>query len=204
DIITSTIFIVGSDISRTNPDLCTVLGAIMQFSLLSISTWSFMVSLLCYMTIMYSDHQANKYKLFFYLYGWGIPLLSVCGLFVLQATWQRGTVFGDATFECWISPAYPELRVDMYYIPLWIQFVMTVTTYGLTVSHIRKILSQYTKVAKVTLSSKGAAAEKNAAENRVRRSNYRLFVKSGVLIFGFFVTWLPPTTVRVLGEAGQP
>ncbi|KAJ3390919.1 hypothetical protein HDU84_006763 [Entophlyctis sp. JEL0112] len=203
DIITSIIFTVGSDISVTNPDLCTALGAIMQYSLLSTSTWSFLVSLLCYVTIAYSDDQANKLKLFFYLYGWGIPLVSVCGLFSLQAAWQRGTIFGDATFECWISPAYLDLRVDMFYIPLWIQFAMTTTTYGLTVTHIHKILIQYAQVAKLSVTSRIAGAE-NYAERSVRRSNHKLFVKSGMLIFGFFVTWLPSTIVRVLDMAGQP
>ncbi|ORY50836.1 hypothetical protein BCR33DRAFT_846532 [Rhizoclosmatium globosum] len=63
------------------------------------------------------------------MYSWGLASLMTVALYVIEAIYKRGDVIGDATYECWIGPTYKDLRVNLFYIPLWIHFFLIVGLY---------------------------------------------------------------------------
>ncbi|KAI9341740.1 hypothetical protein BDR26DRAFT_304909 [Obelidium mucronatum] len=122
DIFVSITFMIGSKIA-SNQSMCTIVGTITNYSLTASSTWSFVVGLHCYHTIIYNQKLASRYWIFYNLYGWGVPFLTTLSLFIIQALTKRGNVFGDATYSCWIGPLFPELRLGIFYVLLWLHHI---------------------------------------------------------------------------------
>ncbi|KAI9341712.1 hypothetical protein BDR26DRAFT_933924 [Obelidium mucronatum] len=129
DIALSIDFALGNQIASNEP-LCTVIGAVHQFFLYVGSSWSFLVSLYCFLSVTYSNRTADQYWTRYYLYGFGLPFLFTAILFVLQAGLGRGNVIGDATFVCWISAAYPEIRIGLWFPTLWLHFLLSLVMFA--------------------------------------------------------------------------
>ncbi|ORY43283.1 hypothetical protein BCR33DRAFT_766528 [Rhizoclosmatium globosum] len=128
DIWLAISWITGDTIAESK-DLCIVFGALYEYFVSASSCWSFLIALHCYIIVIYSPKAAGKYWMVYLTYGIGVPSILVVGTFVSQFAMKRGDVFGDAEYQCWISPNYPELRIAFYYSVLWLHFVLILCFY---------------------------------------------------------------------------
>ncbi|KAI8823264.1 hypothetical protein BJ741DRAFT_715176 [Chytriomyces cf. hyalinus JEL632] len=106
EIIQASIYIIGNEIAETSPTTCLCVGIAAQFFFNSVTFMNFNISLYVYLSIIYRL------------------------AFVMEAVHKRGAVFGDSTFECWISEEYAELRIDLFYLPLWINSAFIFAIYS--------------------------------------------------------------------------
>ncbi|KAJ3074677.1 hypothetical protein HDU98_010567 [Podochytrium sp. JEL0797] len=149
ELYLAVMWIVGNGIAG-DEGVCTFVGVTFQFFINSSSCWSLLIPLYCYITIMYSSGTADDWWYYFHAYGWGVPAVLTALAFVFQAAWNRGNVMGDATYECWISSKYPELRVGLFYAPLWIHFGLIIAIFACIfakIRHVEKQLSESTNSA---------------------------------------------------------
>ncbi|ORY53918.1 hypothetical protein BCR33DRAFT_845124 [Rhizoclosmatium globosum] len=124
DIIQSLVCLIGP--LPNNPMLCTIIGAVAQFAFNAVTFWSFCVSLYCYITVEYRPTVANRYWWFYHAYSWGLSALSVA---ILLWVGDGPTVFGDATYECWISSEKKEFRIWLFYVELWFHFFLILLSF---------------------------------------------------------------------------
>ncbi|KAJ3266090.1 hypothetical protein HDU77_002577 [Chytriomyces hyalinus] len=141
--------------------LCTVMGTFHQFFLNASPTWIFVISLYCYLTVMHDESTARKKWYWLHAYGWGLPFLLTISMFIGQSILDRGPVIGgilpihgselvrflnnqlrniDGTYDCWIGPAYPDLRLYLYYPTLWMHFILIVVIYIRVLTKIRSVV----------------------------------------------------------------
>ncbi|KAI9327435.1 hypothetical protein BDR26DRAFT_875460 [Obelidium mucronatum] len=122
---------IGPCIGTNIPPLaCTVMGTIAQFSYVASTSWNLMISVYCYMTIFKNPAYANNLWLWYHTYSWGLALLLTVLMFVGAQVLQRGPVLGVGPTACWINSNYLDLRVYLFYVPIWIHFGYTLFIYG--------------------------------------------------------------------------
>ncbi|ORY43293.1 family A G protein-coupled receptor-like protein [Rhizoclosmatium globosum] len=139
-------WIIGTSIT-SDATACTVVGTIFQFCLNASSCWNFLASLYCYLTILWGAKVADRWWGLFHLYGWGLPSVLTVALYIAQAGMLRGSVFGDAEYECWIAPSFPELRIAMFYPFLWLHFLLITLFHVLIFSNISQVTSEIAAAA---------------------------------------------------------
>ncbi|KAJ3237992.1 hypothetical protein HDU81_008600 [Chytriomyces hyalinus] len=130
EIIQACIYIIGTEIAKTVPTACLYVGIAGQLFANAVTFMNFNISLYVYISIIYRHAVAERYWYYYHAYVWGMSAILTGLAFVMQAVLQRGPVFGDATFECWISAGYPELRVDLFYLPLRINSAFIFAIYA--------------------------------------------------------------------------
>ncbi|ORY39030.1 hypothetical protein BCR33DRAFT_853609 [Rhizoclosmatium globosum] len=124
----SVLWILGNNVI-TGPLQTQITGAIFQFCLNASVGWNFVISLYCFLTVQKNLKRANWYYNWYHIYCWTFATSVTVLVFVFEAIWDRGYAFGDATFEIWISGSYSELRIWLYYFPLWLHFIGTLGIY---------------------------------------------------------------------------
>ncbi|KAJ3263709.1 hypothetical protein HDU77_010094 [Chytriomyces hyalinus] len=120
EVIQAVMYLIGNEIAKTSPITCFYVGIAAQFFFSSVTFMTMIISLYVYLSILHRQGLAERYWYYYHGYTWGMSALFTGLLFVMEAVLKRGSVFGDATFECWISPSYPDLRINLFYVPLWI------------------------------------------------------------------------------------
>ncbi|KAI8836428.1 hypothetical protein BJ741DRAFT_605440 [Chytriomyces cf. hyalinus JEL632] len=130
EIIQASIYIIGNEIAKTSPTTCFHVGIFGQLFANATTFMNLNISLYVYLSIIYRRGVAERYWYHYHGYTWGMSALLTGLAFVMQAVRKRGPVFGDATFECWISVEYPELRIDLFYLPLWINSAFIFAIYA--------------------------------------------------------------------------
>ncbi|KAJ3078805.1 hypothetical protein HDU99_000372, partial [Rhizoclosmatium hyalinum] len=106
DSCTSICLMMGTSIVDKT-ELCQAAGALFHFCLVASSSWSFLVALYCYLTVLYNK---TVNWMWFNVYAWSLSTISTASLFIVQETQKNGNVIGDAHFECWIANQYSYLR----------------------------------------------------------------------------------------------
>ncbi|KAJ3237994.1 hypothetical protein HDU81_008602 [Chytriomyces hyalinus] len=104
---------------------------------MSVTFMTFIISLYVYLSIIYRQGVAERYWYYYHGYTWGMSALFTGLLFVMEAVYKRGPIFGDATFECWISPNYPDLRINLFYLPLWVHSAFIFAMYARILAFLR-------------------------------------------------------------------
>ncbi|KAJ3074676.1 hypothetical protein HDU98_010566 [Podochytrium sp. JEL0797] len=196
----SIMWAVGNSVSG-NEGLCTFFGSTHQFFINSSSCWSFLIPLYSYMIIMYSSGTADDLWYFFHAYGWGVPAILTVLTFVFQAAWSRGNIMGDATYQCWISSQYPELRIALFYVPLWIHFGLIIAIFACIFAKIRYVEKQLSENTKSASGSKlgHPSSQSNTRALHKTPNNRILLWKSSCLAIGFIFTWTPAMATRIIG-----
>ncbi|KAI8823265.1 hypothetical protein BJ741DRAFT_715177 [Chytriomyces cf. hyalinus JEL632] len=130
EIIHASMYIIGSEIAKTSPTTCFYLGLACQLFANAVTFMSFIISLYVYLSIIYRPVVAERYWYFYHAYVWGMSAILTGLLFVMQAISGRGPVIGEATLECWISEEYRDLRVYLFYLPMWINSAFIFAIYA--------------------------------------------------------------------------
>ncbi|TPX64576.1 hypothetical protein CcCBS67573_g08377 [Chytriomyces confervae] len=130
EIIHASMYIIGSEIAKTSPTACFYLGIACQLFANAVSFMSVIISLYVYLSIIYRRGVAERYWYYYHGYVYGMSAILTGLLFVMQAILGRGPVIGEATLECWISEEYPDLRVYLFYLPLWINSAFIFAIYA--------------------------------------------------------------------------
>ncbi|KAJ3240677.1 hypothetical protein HDU78_002210 [Chytriomyces hyalinus] len=130
EIIQASIYIIGNEIAKTSPTTCFYVGIFGQLVANGTTFMNLNISLYVYLSVIYRRGVAERYWYYYHAYVWGMSALLTGLAFVMQAVRKRGPVFGDSTFECWISAEYPDLRIDLFYLPLWINSAFIFAIYA--------------------------------------------------------------------------
>ncbi|KAJ3134239.1 SWI SNF, matrix associated, actin dependent regulator of chromatin, sub c, member 2, partial [Physocladia obscura] len=122
DIVQSITNLIGNEIATTNVTACNVVGTISQFVYNAVTFWTFSISLYCYISIIFKPKIADDSLKWLHVYSWTMSLLFTIMMFICEKILARGNILGDATYECWIGSNYSDLRVYLFYFPMWIHF----------------------------------------------------------------------------------
>lgn len=167
--------------------LCQAQGAIMQWGDISSILWISVMSgnvllVLCFKKGL-SD--LRRYEKWYLLGCYGVPVLfSVPPLFV-----RDPLMYDDTNLWCWISDHYKEMRMYLFFIPLWIIFFLNVAAF---------VIAGHTLW-------KGSSELRGASKNSL--FNYRKTYAQNISIFiiAFIITWTPSTISRVFTfVTGEP
>ncbi|ORY39070.1 hypothetical protein BCR33DRAFT_720328 [Rhizoclosmatium globosum] len=126
EIIEAICWIITSEPALSSAGLTIILGATFHFIINLVSCYHVAIT------------RAESFHLWLHFYCFGIASLLTGLVFMAEQLYARGPVWGDATFQTWISSAYPDLRIGLFYIPLWIQFTLMLITYILLIRVIKK------------------------------------------------------------------
>ncbi|KAI8610950.1 hypothetical protein BC830DRAFT_699840 [Chytriomyces sp. MP71] len=121
-------FVLGVSIV-TNAPLCTIFGFLHEFVDVCGTCLVVCITHLCYKTVERGSKAAAALRWWYFAYSFVTPLLFITLLWIAATILNRGTLMGNATYECWISAAYPELKVAFIYPLLWIHMVVIVIIY---------------------------------------------------------------------------
>ncbi|KAJ3406276.1 hypothetical protein CcCBS67573_g05308 [Chytriomyces confervae] len=110
--------------------LCTIVGTLHQFFAIAVTSWTFLISLYCHNVVLYGPKVADNYNIWYQVYGWGMPVIFTAAGFIVSAVDNRGNLMGDATYECWFSTAYTDLRLYLFYTVIWSHYFALVGLYA--------------------------------------------------------------------------
>ncbi|KAJ3060475.1 hypothetical protein HDU99_005911, partial [Rhizoclosmatium hyalinum] len=94
EIAMATFWTIGTEIISNIP-LCTAVGILHQFFSMGMTSFSFCITLYCYLTVNYSQKVADKYWIYYFCYGWGLGALFTALLLAMGPILHRGNVIGD-------------------------------------------------------------------------------------------------------------
>ncbi|OBT66779.1 hypothetical protein VE03_04004 [Pseudogymnoascus sp. 23342-1-I1] len=114
----------------TSP-LCQLQAFIIQMFMPADSLWSLAMAFNVYLTFFhrYSASQLRSLEWKYLLICYGVPLIPAL-VFVFTGTEDRGRIFGSATLWCWITVEWNALRIAIFYGPVWVVLVITMTIYA--------------------------------------------------------------------------
>ncbi|KAJ3048555.1 hypothetical protein HK097_010439 [Rhizophlyctis rosea] len=200
--------------------LCTLQAFTFQTFYLAGVCWSgaVAISLILVVRFRVDPSDLGRYERWYHLACWGIPgTISI----VYLTAWKmfgRGRVFGDATFWCWITDAYPELRVYVFFIPMWVIFLFNISTYsyvGITLWRTKKRLAQAahgsdyysSNTSSVNVSTvsyppsqntqSGASASAQKTKTKWDQTVRRYVQRTAIYLIAFIITWTPGTVNRI-------
>ncbi|KAJ3225044.1 hypothetical protein HDU81_008165 [Chytriomyces hyalinus] len=110
--------------------LCTIIGTLHQFFAIAVTSWTFLISLYCHNVVLYGPKVADNFNVWYQVYGWGMPVIFTATGFIVSAVDYRGNLMGDATYECWFSTAYTDLRLYLFYTVIWSHYFALVGLYA--------------------------------------------------------------------------
>lgn len=154
------------------PTACQVQALLIQFGEASLPLLGMFQALHYYLIL--SGKDPKDYLYWFYV---GISVsysIATCLLCLgLKA-------FGDATLWCWIKPQYTQMRMLLFYIPLWCCIFLTILFVSLGVRSV------------------GRQAIEMKLNPRETRKLKRIASKAFVYAAVFVLTWIPATINRVV------
>ncbi|KFY22452.1 hypothetical protein V493_06581 [Pseudogymnoascus sp. VKM F-4281 (FW-2241)] len=114
-----------------NSPLCQFQAFIIQMFMPADSLWTLAMAFNVYLTFFhrYSASQLRSLEWKYLLFCYGIPLIPAIA-FVCTETEARGRIFGSATLWCWITVEWNALRIAIFYGPVWVVLVITMSIYA--------------------------------------------------------------------------
>ncbi|KAJ1537636.1 hypothetical protein HK405_014470 [Cladochytrium tenue] len=93
----------------------------------------------------------DRFHIGYHLANWSLPLIGATVSLKLSDFFGRASSYDDNNLYCWISSSYQDFRFFLFYIPLWVSMVATVS---INLS----IISRLKKTRKMLTSSGGGSA----------------------------------------------
>lgn len=159
--------------------LCQAQAAIMQWGDISSILWISVMSgnVLLVLCFKKGLTDLREYEKWYLLLCYGLPIfLAVPPLFV-----RDPLMYADTNLWCWISDDYKDLRMYLFFIPLWIIFFLNVAAF-LTAGH---------TFWKRSAELRGASKNSLFTYRKTYAQNISIF------IVAFIITWTPSTISRV-------
>ncbi|ORY47002.1 hypothetical protein BCR33DRAFT_849013 [Rhizoclosmatium globosum] len=194
---------------------------------MGMTSFSFCITLYCYLTVAYSQKVADKYWIYYFCYGWGLGALFTALLLAMGPILHRGNVIGDATFECWIAPAYQEYRIWFMFLPMWIHFGLILLMYARIFVKVRRVNHDGKEASfqgdEVESGRSSCSSTKTdpaisssfPSQDRTRRATEttvhtggghlkvnKLIFRTAIVTLGYLVSWTPATVVRIIALYG--
>ncbi|KFY91420.1 hypothetical protein V500_04683 [Pseudogymnoascus sp. VKM F-4518 (FW-2643)] len=134
----------------TSP-LCQLQAFILQMFMPADSLWTLAMAFNVYLTFFhrYSASQLRSLEWKYLLICYGVPLVPAI-VFVFAGTEDRGRIFGSATLWCWITVEWNALRIAIFYGPVWVVLVITMSIYALVGKIIYKNHRQFRNLSTTT------------------------------------------------------
>ncbi|KAJ3093844.1 hypothetical protein HK100_006388 [Physocladia obscura] len=145
DIGLAIIWTIGSDSSdstttsdnNNSATLCLAIAFAYEFFLTAMSSWLFVKSVYTFLLLRHGPRVANQWWWAYHAYAW--VMATGMAVIIVAIGVRNPAVIGDATFECWIGPEFPELRFVMQYPLFWIHFASSATLYILVIQRNRAL-----------------------------------------------------------------
>ncbi|KAK0657011.1 hypothetical protein B0T16DRAFT_50373 [Cercophora newfieldiana] len=143
--------------------LCQIQGFLLEMFMQSDPWWSFAMAVNVFLVFFFAANP-NSFRKYLWLYSlicFGFPgLPAVICLFYMPT----GTkMYGNATLWCWFSDEFNQLRIFLYYMPIWMCIMLSNIIYvcvGYSVFHQRNQLRNLT----LSNQARGAVDERSSAE----------------------------------------
>ncbi|KAK3382714.1 hypothetical protein B0T24DRAFT_645338 [Lasiosphaeria ovina] len=134
-------------IAGDDSGLCRVQAFLLEMFMQSDPWWSLAMAVNVYM-VFFMAANPNSFREYIWVYClicFGLPLLpAVICLFYAP---NNVRIYGNATLWCWIGDTYNQLRIFLYYLPIWMCIVLSAVIYvavGYHVFHQRNQLRNLT------------------------------------------------------------
>ncbi|KAK4184163.1 putative G-protein coupled receptor [Podospora australis] len=127
--------------------LCRVQAFLLEMFMQSDPWWSFAMAINVYMVFFmaYNPNNFHKHLWAYCIVCFGLPALPAFICLFLTPKGQR--IYGNATLWCWIADSYNQLRIFIYYLPIWLCIALSAVIYvavGYHVFHQRNQLRNLT------------------------------------------------------------
>ncbi|KFY95953.1 hypothetical protein V498_03031 [Pseudogymnoascus sp. VKM F-4517 (FW-2822)] len=113
-----------------NSPLCQFQGFLIQMFMPADSLWTLAMAVNVYLTFFhrYSASQLRSLEWKYLLACYCIPFVPAL-VFIFIKTEERGHIFGSAVLWCWITVEWNTLRIAVFYGPVWVVLLATMTIY---------------------------------------------------------------------------
>ncbi|KAK0632721.1 hypothetical protein B0T14DRAFT_504965 [Immersiella caudata] len=143
--------------------LCQIQGFLLEMFMQSDPWWSLAMAVNVFLVFFFAANP-NSFRSYLWLYSlvcFGLPgVPAVICLFYMPT---GSKMYGNATLWCWFSDEFNQLRIFLYYMPIWMCIMLSNVIYvcvGYSVFHQRNQLRNLT----LSNQARGAADERNSAE----------------------------------------
>ncbi|ORY37811.1 hypothetical protein BCR33DRAFT_854563 [Rhizoclosmatium globosum] len=194
---------VGTDIS---PNACNVMAIVDQFAYTSSTSWNLMISVYCYVTIFRNQTVADRLWLWYHMYAHILSILTTTCMFIGQAILKRGPVLGKGLTACWITANYPELRVYLFYVPIWIHFgimalgIETAIAAPDSDGSLEPLSTSLNISEKTVISTDAVKAV--TAKSFLDEATRKLLVRASLIAIGFLFSFGPASVARIMTMYG--
>jgi hypothetical protein len=114
-----------------NAPLCQFQAFVIQMFMPADSLWALAMAFNIYLAVFhqYSANRLRQQEWKYLLFCYGIPFIPAI-VFVFIQTEARGRVFGSATLWCWVTIKWNVLRIAVFYGPVWVVILITMSIYA--------------------------------------------------------------------------
>ncbi|OBT90618.1 hypothetical protein VE02_00561 [Pseudogymnoascus sp. 03VT05] len=149
----------------TSP-LCQLQAFIIQMFMPADSLWTLAMAFNVYLTFFhrYSASQLRSLELKYLLFCYGVPFVPAIA-FVFAGTEDKGRIFGSAILWCWITVEWNALRIAIFYGPVWVVLLITMTIYAFVGKVVYKNHRQFRNLHTTTDNATATAIPNDGADN---------------------------------------
>ncbi|OBT47495.1 hypothetical protein VE00_03261 [Pseudogymnoascus sp. WSF 3629] len=200
-----------------NSPLCQLQGFLIQMFMPADSLWTLAMAVNVYLTFFhrYSASQLRSLEWKYLLACYCIPFVPAL-VFIFIKTEERGRIFGSAVLWCWITVEWNALRIAIFYGPVWVVLLATMTIYvfiGRVVYANRKRLRELSRSTSATgepfsnpkpepLASKTTEVHITTSELPSKLNN-RPFDNNGLVKIAPYAVEIESSRIHLLKEQGQ-
>jgi hypothetical protein len=203
DLLSSVGLSLGSHWSYSNVALCQIQGFLIQWGHLISLFWTVAMSSNLFIVLFYVKNSNDflKLDLVYFTGCFGLSFIASFFPFFIK---DRGGVYGPTLNYCWITDKWPELRLSLFYIPVWLIFIINLAIYivsGFKLYHIYPVFKKPSKMDESSSSSttsfegkKREEEEKANHETSISSSIWKCYIqRTSLFIFAFIITWIIPS-----------
>ncbi|KFY91441.1 hypothetical protein V500_04672 [Pseudogymnoascus sp. VKM F-4518 (FW-2643)] len=142
--------------------LCQLQAFIIQMFMPADSLWTLAMAFNVYLTFFhrYSASQLRSLEWKYLLFCYGVPFVPAIA-FVFAGTEDRGRIFGSATLWCWITVEWNALRIAIFYGPVWVVLLITMSIYAFVGKVVYKNHRQFRNLSTTTDNATATAIPPN-------------------------------------------
>ncbi|KAI9823875.1 MAG: hypothetical protein M1832_002192 [Thelocarpon impressellum] len=177
--------------------VCQAQGFIIQLFMPADALWTLAMACNVYLTFFkkYDERQLRALEWKYFMGCYTIPAIPAFVFLFVKST-SRGKVYGPAVLWCWISKEWDVLRLAVFYGPVWIVILATMTIYiiaGLEIFQKRRALRSFALASPATPTSSAAYPPRPRPENPTKTTEVQVTSEA-----------VPPATAVLVGAAPRP
>ncbi|KKK15962.1 hypothetical protein ARAM_002807, partial [Aspergillus rambellii] len=112
-------------------NLCQMQAFLIQWFMPADALWTFAMAFNVYLTFFhkFNSDQLRRLEWKYLVLCYGLPFIPAFVYFFIKST-SRGRIYGSAILWCWVTQSWDFLRLALFYGPVWLVIVLTLSIYA--------------------------------------------------------------------------